>query len=139
MTDFPLDFAALVPDRRPRRWLVLPEGFEAAAAPDEQSPVLEAAPADALDAVIAAAMAEPKVHLLGRQGLQAALVQRSKVFGFPDDITVQAFPAGPRRSVVAVYSRARVGHYDFGVNRKRVRRWLEAARDRIAQADGSAK
>jgi uncharacterized protein (DUF1499 family) len=139
MTEFPIDFAALVPDTRPRRWLVLPEGFQAVAAPDEQSPVFEASPAETLDAVIAVAMAEPKVHLLGRKGLQAALVQRTKVFGFADDVTVQAFPAGPGRSVLAVYSRARVGRYDFGVNRKRVRRWLQAARERLAQAEGSAK
>ena len=25
---FPLDFATLAPDARPRRWLVLPEGFD---------------------------------------------------------------------------------------------------------------
>ncbi|CAN0310400.1 unnamed protein product, partial [Chrysoparadoxa australica] len=44
---FPLDFATLVPDARPRRWLVLPEGFAADASPDQDSPGVEQ-PSEAL-------------------------------------------------------------------------------------------
>jgi len=52
------------------------------------------------------------------------LVQHSAVLGFPDVITVELVPVGPDRSSVALYSRARYGKLDFGVNRKRVERWI---------------
>ena len=52
------------------------------------------------------------------------LVQHSAVLGFPDVITVEFVPVGPDRSSVALYSRARYGKLDFGVNRKRVERWI---------------
>jgi uncharacterized protein DUF1499 len=52
------------------------------------------------------------------------LLQRSALFRFPDVITVEFVPLGPERSSVAIYSRARYGKLDFGVNRARVERWF---------------
>lgn len=44
---------------------------------------------------------------------------RSSLFGFVDDVT---FIINPERHVIDVKSSARVGFYDFGVNRRRVQR-----------------
>jgi hypothetical protein len=52
------------------------------------------------------------------------LVQHSALLGFPDVITVEFVPLEPNRSSVALYSRARYGKLDFGINRKRVERWI---------------
>ena len=52
------------------------------------------------------------------------LVQHSAGFGFPDVITAEFVPLGPGQSSIALYSRARYGKLDFGVNRKRVERWI---------------
>ena len=52
------------------------------------------------------------------------LVQHSAGFGFPDVITAEFVPLGPEQSSIALYSRARYGKLDFGVNRKRVERWI---------------
>lgn len=51
-------------------------------------------------------------------------IQHSATFRFPDIITVEFVPLGPHRSSIAIYSRSRYGHYDFGKNRKRVGKWL---------------
>lgn len=52
-------------------------------------------------------------------------VQRSTLFGFPDYISVSFLPVGDgTESTVAVFSRARVGQSDLGVNEKRVTAWL---------------
>jgi hypothetical protein len=51
-------------------------------------------------------------------------IQHSLTFRFPDIITVEFVPLGPNRSSIAIYSRSRYGHYDFGKNRKRVGKWL---------------
>jgi len=52
-------------------------------------------------------------------------VQRSTLFGFPDYISVQFLPAGSG-STLAIFSRARIGQSDLGVNEKRVTAWLAA-------------
>lgn len=122
---FPLDFATLAPDTRPRRWLVLPSGFEAAASPDQDSPVFEQTPEAVLDAFKAVALAAPRVTLVREEAGQVELVQRSKLFRFPDYITVQAFET-QGGAALAIYSRAVIGYSDMGVNRKRIKAWLES-------------
>lgn len=128
---FPLDFATLVPDTRPRRWLVLPDGFKAEATPDQTSPVFTAAPQALLEAFKALALEQPRVQLVREGAGQVELVERSKLFRFPDYITVQAV-AVEGGSALAIYSRAVIGYSDIGVNRKRITAWLEALRARLA-------
>jgi uncharacterized protein (DUF1499 family) len=53
-----------------------------------------------------------------------AYIQHSPTFRFPDIITVEFVQLAPNRSSIAIYSRSRYGHYDFGKNRKRVGKWL---------------
>ena len=69
---------------------------------------------------------ESRVLILSSQPQERrhVLIQRSALFGFPDVITVEFVPLGPDRSSLAIYSRARYGKLDFGVNRKRIERWL---------------
>ena len=48
-------------------------------------------------------------------------ITRSRVFGFPDYTTVQQ-----DSDTLRIYGRLRFGRSDFGVNRERVDRWLDA-------------
>ena len=64
---------------------------------------------------------EPESH-------RFVLIQHSAVLRFPDVITVEFVALDPARSSLAVYSRARYGGYDFGVNRRRVVGWLRRLR-----------
>ena len=69
---------------------------------------------------------EPRVQLLSTSPdkLQYFYVQRTLVFRFPDYISVRFIPLNPNETTLAIYSHAKYGKYDFGVNKKRVTRWL---------------
>jgi uncharacterized protein (DUF1499 family) len=123
-----VDFASLALGWRPNQYLVLPPGFIAKAQPHAASPVFPRSPEEVLEAVKRIALAEPRTSLLDedRALRQLELVQRSRTFRFPDFITVEAVPIAPGRIALAVYSRAKYGIRDFGVNRARVERWLAA-------------
>ena len=136
--DFPVDFKALRLSGRPNQWLVLPPGFAGAATPHAESPVFPVSPRVLMQAVKQLATEEPRTELVhGDAGSgQAAFVARSRVFRFPDRITVAVFavPDAAERSVLAVWSRAVYGRRDFGVNRARVERWLGRLSDRLGRA-----
>ncbi len=70
--------------------------------------------------------AEPRVTGIAAEpgGRRLFAIQRSWLLGFPDIVGVEFVALGPGRSSLAVHSRARYGSRDFGVNRKRVERWL---------------
>ncbi|MGJ3232996.1 MAG: DUF1499 domain-containing protein [Oceanicaulis sp.] len=128
--DFPIDFSTLTPDTRPRRWLVLPPGFAAAAEPDARSPLFDAAPEAVLAAFRETALAASRTTLTQEGGGQLEFVQKSAVFRFPDYVTVAAARVEGGTGL-CVYSRAVVGRYDFNVNKKRVEAWLDETRARL--------
>jgi len=107
-----------------------------AAAPDMVSPAFPIA-VDRLHALWPQALRGERgvVSLLdepdrGRQ----ILVQHSAALQFPDVITVEFVPLGPEQSSLAIYSRARYGKLDFGVNRRRVEAWISRLQQLAAAA-----
>lgn len=70
------------------------------------------------------ALSQPRVEQTNQNDTQREFVQRSAVFKFPDVITVQAMPVG-EGAALAIFSRAKLGRRDFGVNEKRIKAWLE--------------
>lgn len=107
---------------RPNAWRVLPEGGDAVAPVFDLPPVALAARLDAI------ALAEPRTRRLAGspEALHATYVQRSRLWGFPDYVSVRVLDAGEGRSTLAIFSRARFGQSDLGVNRARVEKWLAA-------------
>lgn len=84
-------------------------------------------PEDVLARLDRVAMAAPRVTRLAGDPASGHVtyVARSAIFGFPDYISVVAWPvAGGAR--LAIYSRLRYGSSDLGVNRKRIESWLES-------------
>lgn len=77
-----------------------------------------------LDAII---RATPRTRQIAGSVAEGRItyVTRSLIFGFPDYATVSAAQEGAQ-SVPVIYSRLRFGASDTGVNRARVRKWLEA-------------
>ena len=127
MSEFPLAFEALTLSRRPNQFLMLPDGFKALAAAHAVSPVLPSAPAKVYETIKRVFSAEPRV-VLAREDAEAGqleFVQRSPIFRFPDTITIAVVPAGKDKSALAIYSRAKIGYRDFGVNKKRIEHWLD--------------
>lgn len=51
-------------------------------------------------------------------------VCRSKVFGFPDYISISVKKLDVNKSSMSVFSRSRFGRYDFGKNKQRIQNWL---------------
>ena len=123
-----LDFATLQRPWKPNNYLVLPPGFTSTAKVDRVSPVFDAPPGKLLQALKSLITQEPRTELLHGNGAtgQIEAVARSKVFKFPDYITAQVFPAGDGKSALAIFSRAKYGIRDFGVNKARVEKWLAA-------------
>jgi len=70
---------------------------------------------------------QPRIKLIIKDGSknQWIYVQRTKLFRFPDYITVQFIPLGDNQSTLILYSASKYGYYDFGVNESRVIKWLE--------------
>jgi uncharacterized protein (DUF1499 family) len=111
---------------KPNDYLVAPEGTTAAD-PDRTLEPLDEPPQSVMERLHAIATGEPRTEVVAGspQEGHVTYVQRSLVFGFPDYISVRAMET-EGGTALAVFSRARFGHSDLGVNRERVERWLEA-------------
>ncbi len=132
-----LDFYELQPPSSPRTWLIAPADA-VAGAPDETPPVL-AAPADrAAQAWVAVVRARPRTRIVAvaDDGLRVEAEQHSALLGFVDKISARFIPLDGDRSTVALYSRARIGYWDFGVNRRRLHDWLARLEKRLGTASG---
>lgn len=106
--------------RTPNAYLVRDSDGDAPALMLQASPE---AVADALNRVLATA---PRVsRLAGRaeDGL-VTYVQRSRIMGYPDAISIRLSPEGDGTRV-EVFSRSRFGYSDAGVNAARVTRWMD--------------
>jgi len=104
---------------KPNDIRIRPAGAEIAA------PVFAEPPAALAARIAALALAEPRTRLLaGSPSLgHMTFVQRSRLWGFPDVITVETLPA-PGGATLRLWSRSRFGYSDMGVNRARALRWL---------------
>lgn len=94
---------------------------------DGAAPVWAAEPDRLMAAFDKVARAAPRTELLagGPEAGLATYVQRSAVMGFPDYISVRALPV-EGGATLAIWSRARYGHSDMGVNAARLDDWLGA-------------
>lgn len=117
------------PDPSTPNWYrVVPEGENAASVYNVSAEVLS----QAFDRVVGN---QSSIELLKddrSSGGPVTWVQRSALFGFPDYISVSFLPVavenadGGASSTLAIFSRARIGQSDLGVNKKRVTAWLAA-------------
>ena len=109
---------------KPNDYLVAPEGTTAAA-PDRIARTHPVPPHELLSRFDAVAREAERTDSIGGSvdARRITYVQRSRHFGFPDYITVEAVEV-PGGSALIVWSRSRFGHGDFGVNRARVEAWL---------------
>lgn len=122
-----VDLATAERTGRPNDFFAAPAGMTAATPDRIMSPDGRSAEA-VMTAFDTAALAAPRVALMagGPGEGRATYVQRSLVIGFPDYITVEAMQTDDG-AALAVWSRARYGYSDWGVNRERVEAWLAAA------------
>jgi uncharacterized protein (DUF1499 family) len=127
-----VDPAAAPGTGQPNAWRIGPPGGEQAV--DAEAPEFALAAQDLAAAFDAMALAEPRTRRLAGtpDDLWMTYVQRSRFMAFPDYVSVRIIPLGPDRSTLAIYSRARYGQSDLGVNRARVENWLAALAEHAA-------
>lgn len=58
-------------------------------------------------------------------------VCRSRFWGFPDYISISFKEHETGKSSLSVFSRSRFGVYDFGKNKKRMKKWLKQLKSNI--------
>ena len=126
-----VDPATARPGANPNEYLAAPRGGTAAPA-DAQTRLYPESPRALLARFDAIARAQPRTRVVAGDldSLMITYVQRSRVFGFPDYLTVKAVAvdsnAGEGGTGLIIWSRARYGRGDFGVNQARVEAWLAA-------------
>ena len=127
-----LDLRRIKPRSGKNRFFVAP-AIAIHGEPDRDSPVFALPARELADALLAIARGEPRTRLIDRtnDGLAMQFVQRSAVFRLPDTIDVEVIAFGASQSSLAIYSRSRYGRRDFGVNRRRIERWLAALAARV--------
>jgi uncharacterized protein (DUF1499 family) len=128
----PTDFARIVRRRSGNDALIAPRDMVPDARIDAEPPEFTLAAPELLRRIIAVALAEPRTVRLdaGEDPHAARFEQRSAVFRFPDIVDVRVLSRGAARATAALHSRSVVGRRDFGVNRARLARWLQALRER---------
>lgn len=84
-------------------------------------------PAEALAALDAVALAEPRTTRLAGSAEEGRItwISRSRLWGFPDYTTAAAVAEGEGTWLV-LHGRLRFGGSDLGVNAARITRWLDA-------------
>jgi uncharacterized protein (DUF1499 family) len=123
-TDF-IDFAEVKRSATGNDALACPPGLCLARVDLTIAPVAMSA-AELAAKVKALPALEPRTVLVGENdaAFRYVLVQRSALFNFPDTINIAIQPLDASHAAIAIYSRARYGKGDLGVNMKRVQRWL---------------
>ncbi len=135
-----MNFEELELKPTPNQYFLCPRGMRSRASPNDESPVFDV-PIDTLRRVWRqVALQQPRVAMVrdDRERNQCEFVQRSRLFRFPDTVTVEFIAIDDGHSTFAVYSRSKYGYGDLGVNRRRVCRWVRLVEDAIAGGAGSA-
>jgi hypothetical protein len=112
---------------RANAWWVVTDGL-GVASPDGRAPYYGVSAAELARSVDAFVLSQPSTSILAGSPdrLWSTYLQRSRLFGFPDYVTVRTVDLGDGVSGIAIWSRSRYGHSDLGVNRKRAEKLLAA-------------
>jgi len=131
-TSEPIDLLTIERSDSPNDALACPPRLCRAEA-DFESPIFRTTKTELINQARKVIKAEPRTKLIGSSSTldQLVFVQRSQLFGFPDTIWVQGSEVDLRASLI-IYSRSNYGYWDLGVNRTRIRNWL----DKLKKAAG---
>ncbi len=123
----PIAFETFKRSKTPNDALIAPVDLGSARA-DAEPPIF-ALPADELrHRLLTVADTEPlTVHVASDPDRREdRWVVRTPLMRFPDTVRSRIIPLGSDRSTLALYSKSQIGQTDFGVNRARLARWIEA-------------
>ena len=128
-----VDFKTLVRRQSPNDALICPQDVCSVSKPDSEPPVFPL-PASRLRALISdVALSEPNTSLLHSSAEQDRYLVRTKLMRYPDTVVTQVIALDEGHATLALYSRSQIGRSDFGVNGKRLERWLARLEERVAR------
>ena len=134
----PVEFRSLVsPDNR-NHFLACPEGLCLDDETDMTSPIY-GVDAGRLQVLSREAWGgEPLAEMVAADDfrLRDRYVTHSPIMRFPDTVSVRFIELPDGQSSVAIYSRGKLGEYDFGANRDRVLRWISLLDESVRSAEG---
>jgi uncharacterized protein (DUF1499 family) len=119
-----VDFATLKRGANPNDALICPRDLCPQAQADAEPPVFPVPAARLRSIMSEVALGEPGTSLLDRGPRQDRYLVRTRLMRFPDTVVVEVFDRGEDASTLALYSRSQIGRSDFGVNRRRLERWV---------------
>ncbi|WP_240539986.1 DUF1499 domain-containing protein [Salinarimonas soli] len=124
----PVTFETLVRRSRPNDALACPADLCRSARPDIVPPLYPVSAERLREIVADVARQDPETQIVfsARWEEQDRYVARTRLMRFPDTINVRVVPVAADAATVAIYSRSQLGYSDWGVNRKRIERWLDA-------------
>ncbi|ACT59687.1 DUF1499 domain-containing protein [Hirschia baltica] len=121
-----LNLKTMTLPKTPNTYLLAPEGYCQNAQPNGAAPVYAGkTPAQLKVEFVRAIENESRLSVLEDEEFCMELRQRTPLVGWPDYISVCFLEADEGGSTLAIYSRSKYGRKDFGVNRKRIERWLD--------------
>ena len=122
-------FRDLKRPKSPNNYLIAPKGFPGN--PDRLSPSFSAGVERLRIAFEATVGNLPGLREEGRDGATSHFVDETPLCHFKDDIYVQFIDLGDGRSTLAAYSASRIGFWDLGKNRRRLKEWLARVCQRL--------
>ena len=114
----------------PNNWLVAPAGF--AITPDAVAPVFNVPMCDLIDTFKKVALRSKDVAVVEESAHAVHVIATTPLLRFKDDVWVRFIPMGENASTLALYSASRVGYWDLGTNRRRLKNWIERVQNALA-------
>jgi uncharacterized protein (DUF1499 family) len=114
----------------PNNWLVAPADF--AIAPDAVAPVFNVPMCDLIDTFKVVALRSKDVAVVEESAHAVHVIATTPLLRFKDDVWVRFIPMGENASTVALYSASRVGYWDLGTNRRRLKDWIGRVQNALA-------
>jgi hypothetical protein len=119
-----INFKDIKRRNRPNEYLVCPKDFCRRAIPDELSETYDVSSGELFTWFISLIESMPRTTILSKRNRHLVVEFRSKLFQFSDLVDVLVIPVEADRSTLAIYSRSKLGYYDFNANQKRVKELL---------------
>ena len=121
-----MEFKTLIPPHTPNNFFSTASTIKSSQA-HSISPNYNFTTSELLKELSRIALSEPRTIIISNNinTQQIKFCQRSFAFRFPDYIWAEATKIDSNTSSISIYSKSKYGYSDFGVNKKRVSRWLE--------------
>lgn len=107
----------------PNSWLVAPADF--VIKPDAVAPEFPVPAAALLEAFKSVVLLSKRITLVAQSKRALHVVATTSLLRFEDDVWVLFIPIAENKATLALYSASRVGHWDLGMNRRRLTAWIE--------------